>query len=389
MASTCKQVGWLLHNSLLFCCFLGVGGLGYRPLFISLITQPPERGIFMKLLFRSGGCCSQFCIFGKNPTTMTAIKNSVPTVDLSQFVNGSEADKQAFVQQLGDAFHNIGFVSVKNHGIPQELIDEFYKHVNGFFKLEDEVKAKYEVEGLGGQRGYTSFGKEHAKHSNVGDMKEFWQIGQVVSDDDPIKKEYPENIYVDELPEFTATGDKLYKSFETSGNQLMRAIALYLGLEADHFEQHLHNGNSILRAIFYPSITGDPKSAIRAEQHEDINLITLLVGASADGLELLTKDNEWMPVVAKEGHIVVNVGDMLQRYTNNYLKSTTHRVVNPPKERWHEERLSIPFFLHPRSDMSLAVLDSCVTEENPKQYEDITAGGYLRERLIEIGLIKA
>lgn len=320
---------------------------------------------------------------------MTSVKNSVPTVDLSQFVTGSDEDKKAFVQQLGDAFHSIGFVSVKNHGIPQELIDDFYKHVNGFFKLPEDVKAKYEVEGLGGQRGYTSFGKEHAKHSNVGDMKEFWQIGQVVSDDDPIKKEYPENIYVNELPEFTATGDRLYKSFETAGNHLMRAIAIYLGLEADHFAKPLHNGNSILRAIFYPPITGDPKSAIRAEQHEDINLITLLVGASADGLELLTKDNEWLPVVAKEGHIVVNVGDMLQRYTNNVLKSTTHRVVNPPRERWHEERLSIPFFLHPRSDMSLAVLDSCVSEDNPKQYEDITAGGYLRERLIEIGLIKA
>lgn len=313
----------------------------------------------------------------------------VPTVDLSKFVHGTEEEKAAFIEELGSAFHNIGFVSVTNHGIPKQLVDEFYDKVQTFFHMEKAVKKQYEIEGLGGQRGYTSFGKEHAKQSEVADLKEFWQIGQTVSDGDPIKEQYPDNVYVSELPEFTAKGDELYKSFEVAGGHLMRAIALFLGLEEDHFKPHLHNGNSILRAIFYPPITSDPDSAIRAEQHEDINLITLLVGASADGLELLTKEGKWMPVVAVGDNIVVNVGDMLQRYTNNYLKSTTHRVVNPPKEKWHEERLSIPFFLHPRSEMSLAVLDSCVTEENPKQYDDITAGGYLRERLIEIGLIKA
>lgn len=313
----------------------------------------------------------------------------VPTVDLSKFVNGNEAEKQAFIEELGNAFHNIGFVSVTNHGIPKALVDEFYQNVNTFFHLPKAVKSQYEVEGLGGQRGYTSFGKEHAKQSEVADLKEFWQIGQTVEDGDPIKEQYPDNVYVSELPSFTAKGDELYKSFETAGRHLMHAISLYLGLPEDHFDSNLHNGNSILRAIFYPPITSDPESAIRAEQHEDINLITLLVGASADGLELLTKEGKWMPVVAVGDNIVVNVGDMLQRYTNNYLKSTTHRVVNPPKEKWHEERLSIPFFLHPRSDMSLAVLDSCVTAENPKQYDDITAGAYLRERLIEIGLIKA
>lgn len=314
---------------------------------------------------------------------------TVPTVDLAKYVKGNEAEKAAFVKELGDAFHNIGFVTVTNHGIPKELIDRFYSKVNEFFHFPEEVKRPYEVPGLGGQRGYTSFGREHAKQSEVADLKEFWQIGQTVTDGDPIKEEYPDNVHVTELPEFTATGDELYKSFEEAGAHLMRAIAEYLGLEKDHFDQYTHNGNSILRAIYYPPITQEPGSAIRAEQHEDINLITLLVGASADGLELLTKENTWMPVKAVGDNIVVNVGDMLQRYTNNKLKSTTHRVVNPPQEKWHEERLSIPFFLHPKSKMSLAVLDSCVDENNPKQYDDITAGGYLRERLIEIGLIKA
>ncbi|CAN5360157.1 2-oxoglutarate and iron-dependent oxygenase domain-containing protein [soil metagenome] len=317
-----------------------------------------------------------------NPST------HIPTVDLSHFSKGTSEQKQAFVAALGEAFVNPGFVKVKNHGIADGLIAEFYKAVEGFFALPNDVKHHYEIEGLGGQRGYTSIGKEHAKHSNVGDLKEFWQIGQTVQDGDAIKEQYPANVAVAEQTQFLETGNQLYRSFENAGNQLMQAIALYLDLPEKHFDAELHNGNSILRAIHYPPITADPKSAIRAEQHEDINMITLLVGASADGLQLLTKENEWLPIVAGPGEIVVNVGDMLQRYTNNTLKSTTHRVVNPPRERWHEPRLSIPFFLHPRSDMSLAVLESCVSNQNPKQYEDITAGDYLYERLVEIGLIK-
>ncbi|MDX2001475.1 MAG: 2-oxoglutarate and iron-dependent oxygenase domain-containing protein [Chitinophagales bacterium] len=314
---------------------------------------------------------------------------AVPTVDLSKFLSGEANDKQAFVNELGEAFHTIGFVAVTNHGIPEQLIADFYTAVKAFFDLPETVKRQYEVEGLGGQRGYTSFGKEHAKHSNVGDLKEFWQIGQEVTDGDPVKLSYPDNVAVAELPALMEVGNRLYKSFENTGKDLLRAIALYLGLEENYFDGHVHNGNSILRAIHYPPITADPLTAIRSEQHEDINLITLLVGASADGLQLLTKNNEWLPVVAGKGQIIVNVGDMLQRLTNNVLRSTTHRVVNPPRELWHQPRLSIPFFLHPRSEMSLKVLDSCVTAENEKHYEDITAGAYLHERLVEIGLIKA
>ena len=250
------------------------------------------------------------------------------------------------------------------------------------------VKEKYEVKGLAGQRGYTSFGKEHAKQSKVADLKEFFQIGQFVSEDHPLKSEYPDNVDVVESPEFYRQGKELYKAFEEAGGHLLRAIALHLGLDETYFDDKIEDGNSILRSIHYPPITAEPKTAIRSEQHEDINLITLLVGASAGGLQLLTSDNEWLEILPEEGEIVINVGDMLQRLTNNYLKSTTHRVVNPPKEQWHVPRLSIPFFLHPKSNMDLSCLASTVTAERPLAYEPITAGEYLDERLREIGLKK-
>ena len=248
---------------------------------------------------------------------------------------------------------------------------------------------KYQRPELAGQRGYTSFGKEHAKGSMAGDLKEFWQFGQIVSDNDFIKEEYPDNLWVDEVPGFNEVGIQAYRAFERSGSHLLRAIALYLKLPEDYFETKIHNGNSILRAIHYPPIQGDPKSALRAEQHEDINLITLLVGASADGLEVLSRQDEWVPVTALPGQIVVNVGDMLQRLTNDVLRSTTHRVVNPPRELWGTSRYSIPFFLHPRSDMKLDCLPQCVNFDNPRKYDNITAGEYLDERLVEIGLKKA
>ena len=315
-------------------------------------------------------------------------KRAIPLVDLSQFVDGDEQQRKDFVAALGKAFHEIGFVGVINHGIPKKLIEDFYAASKAFFALPEAVKKKYEVPGLAGQRGYTSFGKEHAKHSNVGDLKEFFQIGQEVGDNELPPEDYPPNVKVDEAPEFLELGIKLYRAFEKAGAQLLKAIAIHLELPEDYFDDKIHLGNSILRAIHYPPITQEPESAIRAEQHEDINLITLLVGASAGGLQVLTMDNEWLDVVPEKDEIVINVGDMLQRLTNNYLKSTTHRVVNPPREEWHKPRLSIPFFLHPRSEMDLSCLPQCVSEERPLAYEPITAGQYLDERLREIGLKK-
>lgn len=312
---------------------------------------------------------------------------AIPVVDLADF-SGDAKKKASFVDALGKAYETVGFVAVKNHGITDQTIEELYSNTKEFFALPEDVKKKYEIPGLAGQRGYTSFGKEHAKGSKAADLKEFFQFGQTVVDGDPIASEYPPNVTVTEITQFTPNFFKAYRSFEQSGSQLLRAIALYLGLEEKYFDPYVHNGNSILRAIHYPPITSEPRSAIRAEQHEDINLITLLIGASADGLEILSKQSEWVPVTSLPEQIVVNVGDMLQRLTNNKLKSTTHRVVNPPRKMWGTSRYSIPFFLHPKSSMSLACLPATIDAGHPKQYPDTTAGEYLDERLREIGLKK-
>jgi isopenicillin N synthase-like dioxygenase len=313
---------------------------------------------------------------------------NIPVVDLSLFINGTQDQKVQFAAELGKAFEEVGFVAVKNHGIDQSLIDALYQNVQTFFSQPDDIKSKYEIPGLAGQRGYTSFGKEHAKGSDAPDLKEFFQFGQTIAKGVVAEEEYPDNVQVNEVPSFNEKFLEAYRAFEQSGGALLSAIAIHLGLPTNYFNEHIDQGNSILRAIHYPPILHEPKSAIRAEQHEDINLITLLVGASADGLEILSKDNEWLAVKAGPGEIVVNVGDMLQRLTNDRLKSTTHRVVNPPRELWHTSRYSIPFFLHPKSKMSLACLSSCIDDAHPKLYEDYTAGQYLDERLREIGLKK-
>ena len=312
----------------------------------------------------------------------------IPSVDLSDFTEGNKETKAAFVKELGQAYEEIGFVAVKNHGLSDALCAELYAKVKGFFTLSKEEKEAYEIEGLAGQRGYVSFGKEHAKNKNEGDLKEFWHFGQTVEDDDPIKEEYPDNVQVNELPKFNAVGREVYQKLEATGREMLRAIALHLNLDENYFDAKIHNGNSILRPIHYPPITHEPKDAVRAAEHEDINLITLLMGASADGLQVLNKSGEWISVTALPDQIVVNVGDMLQRLTNNKLKSTTHRVVNPPREKWGTSRYSIPFFLHPRSEVSLNCLPSCISESQPKNFSDITAGEYLEQRIIELGLKK-
>jgi len=313
---------------------------------------------------------------------------NIPLVSLKDYTEGDEQTKNAFVQKLGKAFEEVGFVSVVDHGIDDVLIDKLYTNVKAFFGMKNDQKAKYEIEGLAGQRGYTSFGKESAKGSDVGDLKEFWQQGQYIEEGMVAPENYPKNIDVDELPDFNKYLYEAYRQFEKAGNALLKAIAIYLKLEENYFDDKIKLGNSILRCIHYPPILKEPKSAIRAEQHEDINLITLLVGASAEGLQVLTKDEEWLPINTGPGMIVVNVGDMLQRLTNNKLRSTTHRVVNPPKEMWKSSRFSVPFFLHPISEMKLDCLENCVDDKNPINYQPITAGNYLRERLIELGLLK-
>ena len=316
------------------------------------------------------------------------MSSNIPSVDLADFLSGDPERKKSFVQQLGEAYQNIGFVAVRNHGLSDALTSAIYKQVQAFFALPEEIKLKYEIEGLAGQRGYTSFGKEHAKGRNTGDLKEFWHFGQYVEDNDPIKKEYPENVEVQELPEFNKVGKQVYQQLESTGRQMLRAIALFLDLDENYFDDKIHNGNSILRPIHYPPITEAPDDAVRAAEHEDINLITLLMGASAEGLQVLNKQGDYVSVTALPEQIIVNVGDMLQRLTNSKLRSTTHRVVNPPREKWGSSRFSIPFFLHPRSEMRLDCLPQCVDQDHPKLFSDMSAGEYLDERLAEIGLKK-
>jgi isopenicillin N synthase-like dioxygenase len=317
--------------------------------------------------------------------------DEVPSLDLADFTSGSEPRKAKFVADLGAAYNNIGFAAIKNHYLTDELSEKLYAVIKKFFALPDEVKLKYEIPGLAGQRGYVGKGKEHAKGRNTGDLKEFYHIGQEVEDDDPIKKEYPDNVWPDELPEFKEIGLEVYRRLEKTGVYMLRAIALYLNLPEDYFDNKVHHGNSILRPIHYFPIENPdavPRDAVRAAEHGDINLITLLMGASADGLQVLRKDGKWIPITALPEQLVVNVGDMLERHTNKRLKSTIHRVVNPSREKMNTPRFSIPFFMHPRSEMSLAALESCVDAEHPKLWADITAGEFLDERLAEIGLKK-
>ncbi len=315
----------------------------------------------------------------------------IPSLDLSDFTSANEESRKNFVKALGDAYQNIGFVAIKNHGLTDEMTTSLYEAIQAFFALPEAIKKKYEIPELAGQRGYIGKGKEHAKGRSVGDLKEFYHVGQQVTDHDPIRHEYPENVWPEEVPEMKKVALSVYKTLEETGKKMLQAIALHLELDEGYFEDKVHNGNSILRPIHYFPIENPhevPADAVRAAEHGDINLITLLMGASADGLQVLRRDGHWIPITALPDQIVVNVGDMLARLTNNRLKSTIHRVVNPPKEKMGSSRYSIPFFMHPRSDMDLTCLPECIDEEHPKQYTDITAGQFLEERLAEIGLKK-
>lgn len=312
--------------------------------------------------------------------------DEVPSLDLADFVHGTDEQKTAFVEKLGAAYTNIGFVSIRNHGLSDDLTKNLYACVEDFFRLPDEVKKAYEVPGLAGQRGYISKGKEKAKGRNTGDLKEFYHVGQPTHNK---RLDYPENIWPNEVAEFRQCTTEAFATLLEAGIQMLRAIALYLDLPENYFDDKVKQGNSILRPIHYFPIDHPdeiPEDAVRAAEHGDINLITLLMGASADGLQVLRKDGRWIPITSLPDQIVVNVGDMLERHTNKKLKSTIHRVVNPPKEQMHTSRFSIPFFMHPISEMDLTCLENCISERSPKQFEDTTAGAFLDERLREIGL---
>ena len=314
--------------------------------------------------------------------------NKIPSLDLRDFLSEDPHRKAEFIQLIGKAFQEIGFCAVKGHLLSDDLVERLYKQIKLFFDLPDEVKTKYEFPEYSGQRGYVSFGKESAKGSKHGDLKEYWHVGQYIEEEEKGNYNYFPNINVDELPEFNKVGKEVYTSLENTAKHILRALALYLNIEENYFDQYIKNGNSILRPIHYPPILDDPKEAVRASAHGDINLITLLMGAHGKGLQVQHSNGEWIDAMAGKDELMINIGDMLSRHTNNLLKSTVHRVVNPDRELLKKSRYSIPFFMHPVSEMKLNVLESCINEDNPKSFDDITAGDFLNERLVELGLLK-
>ncbi len=311
---------------------------------------------------------------------------TIPSLDLIDFTKKDK--KLNFVKEIGKAYENIGFVSIKNYGLTEEEEDDLYKKTKLFFDLPLDKKIKYEKKELNGQRGYVSFGRETAKGFKYHDLKEFWHFGQTLDKNDPLNNEYEPNVYCEDIPEFNVIGRNVFETLEKAGNTILKAIALHLNLNEDYFEDKVYKGNSILRAIHYPPIKEDPGNSVRAAEHGDINLITLLMGASASGLEVKDRSGEWISITAIPRHVVVNIGDMMSRLTNNVLHSSIHRVINPPKEEWSKPRFSIPFFMHPRSEMSLNCLPSCISLNNPKKYDDITAGDFLKQRIKELRLNK-
>lgn len=313
---------------------------------------------------------------------------SIPSVNLQDFLSTDPAVKAAFVEKIGKAYEDIGFVALKGHFLSDELAQKQYASQREFFALPTDVKQKYIVPNGAGQRGYTRFGGEHAKGRTVGDLKEFWHFGQFLTAEEKKVYNYMDNVVVEEFPDFNTNGQEIFEQLQKTGVYVMRALALFLGLDELFFDQFVSKGNSILRSIHYPPIEGEPKDAVRAAAHGDINLITLLMGAQGKGLQVQRNDGVWVDAVAQEDELIINVGDMLSRMTNNRLKSTIHQVVNPDPSEYGTARYSMPFFMHPCADMDLSVLPSCIDEANPKQFEDITAGTFLIQRLIEIGLLK-
>ncbi|MDC0909574.1 2-oxoglutarate and iron-dependent oxygenase domain-containing protein [Flavobacteriaceae bacterium] len=314
--------------------------------------------------------------------------NKIPSVNLADFLSSDINKKNNFVESIGKAFEEIGFVALDGHFLDSNFNKKLYKEIRSFFDLPQEIKNKYEIPGISGQRGYVSFGKESAKGSKHGDLKEFWHFGQYVENDDKLLKEYPSNVEVTENEQFNIVGKQTYRLLEKTSKYVLRALALYLKLDEFYFDKYIVNGNSILRPIHYPPILEKPKDAVRAAAHGDINLITLLMGAQGKGLQVKNNDGEWIDAIASKDQLMINVGDMLSRHTNNKLKSTVHRVINPSKELMKKSRYSIPFFMHPISNMKLDVLESCIDENNPKSFDDITAGEFLNQRLVELGLLK-
>jgi isopenicillin N synthase-like dioxygenase len=314
---------------------------------------------------------------------------TIATLDLSHYTRGTLKEKETFIKSWGDGLKEYGFVSIVNHGVDQALIRRAYAATAQLFALSTDEKRQYEIKGGGGQRGYTGFGQEHAKNRKVGDLKEFWHVGREASSGSSSSSVYGPNVWPETLPQFKKDTLELYAALDVAARSMLQALGDYFSLPQNTFADMATDGNSILRIIHYPPLKDRfIPGGVRAAEHEDINLITLLCESTASGLELLTRDKQWLSIDSIPGQIIVDSGDMLSRVTNEVIPSTTHRVVNPTSDADDVPRYSMSFFVHPFPDCNLKILDTCVTAENPKRYPDITAQAFLTQRLREIGLIK-
>lgn len=311
---------------------------------------------------------------------------NVPHVVLTDFTQGNTAQKEAFIQTLGKGLVDFGFVTVSSHGIAATLIEQVYQAHVRFFDLPASAKNRYDCV-TGGARGYTPFGREQAKDAKVADLKEFFHVGQSLAADHPLAQVYPANVWPEEIPDMEILSLDLYRAMERVAGELLQALALYFHLPTDTFRNMIQAGDSILRSIHYPPVAlGVEPAAMRAAAHEDINLITLLIESKGQGLQILTREGNWLDVDALQGDIVVDSGDMLSRICNGIVPATTHRVINPPDNK-NESRYSMPFFVHPYPSCDLTVMEAFVSADRPAQWPPITAGDFLTQRLREIGLL--
>lgn len=319
---------------------------------------------------------------------VTAVQ--IPVLDMAEMRQSTAAPvaRARFVDALSRAFSEVGFAGLRGHGVPRQLVERSYRAAAAFFALPEADKLRYHRPELSGARGYTPFGVETAKDHSHADLKEFWHVGRERTNATADADTPPHNLWPDEIGDFRAATGELFTALDRLGDEVLSAIALGLELPETHFANVTDRGNSILRPLHYPPIDGDPRGAIRAGAHEDINLITLLVGSRQPGLQILTRDGDWIDAPGGEELIICNVGDMLQRLTNHVLTSTTHRVVNPADGGDNVSRYSIPFFLHPNSDFVIRTLPGCISDDRPDRYPDsIIADDYLKQRLREIGLL--
>ncbi|PRQ04550.1 2OG-Fe(II) oxygenase superfamily protein [Enhygromyxa salina] len=320
---------------------------------------------------------------------MSSSAARVPQLDLRRFDQGSDSDRAAFVADLGQALRTYGFVGIREHGLDEVLVGRAYEVLKQFFALPTKTKMGYHVPGGGGARGYTAFGVETAKDAEIADLKEFWHVGRTLPADSEWAGMMPANLWPSEVEGFREVLSSLYAALDSLGGRMLRAIALHLGLDEDWFADKVDHGNCVLRPIHYPALDGaqGADGAVRSAAHGDINLITLLVGSGEPGLEIFSRKGEWIPVSTIEGVVVCNVGDILERLTNNVLPSTLHRVVNPPEPWRSQPRYSLPFFVHPNPEFVVETLPECVSDDNPNRYpEPITADAFLLQRLREIKL---